>query len=54
MNTNEKMNENLKTYMRENTEKNQNNKADYKKKTTKLWKWILIGGNFFIIGRIIN
>ena len=36
------------------TEKNQNNKADYKKKTRKLWKWIVIGGNFFIISRIIN
>ena len=35
-------------------EKNQNNKADYKKKTRKLWKWIVIGGNFFIISRIIN
>ena len=29
-------------------------KADYKKKTRKLWKWIVIGGNFFIISRIIN
>ena len=34
--------------------KNQNNKADHKKKTRKLWKWIVIGGNFFIISRIIN
>ena len=32
--------------------KNQNNKADHKKKTRKLWKWIVIGGNFFIISRI--
>ena len=35
-------------------EKNQNNKADYKKKTRKLRKWIVTGGNFFIISRIIN
>ena len=28
-------------------EKNQNNKADYRKKTKKLWKWKIIGGNFF-------
>ena len=28
--------------------KNQNNKADYKKKNRKLWKWIVIGGNFFL------
>ena len=28
-------------------EKNQNNKGDYKKKTRKLWKWMVIGGNFF-------
>ena len=35
-------------------EKNQNNKADYQKKTRKLQKWIEIGGNFFIIRRIIN
>ena len=34
--------------------KNQNNKADYKKKTKKLWKWIVIQDNFFIIIRIIN
>ena len=36
------------------TEKNQNNKADYKKKSRKLRKWIVIGGNFLIISRIIN
>ena len=35
-------------------EKNQNNMADYKKKTRKLWKWIVIGGYFFIINKIIN
>ena len=35
-------------------EKNRNNKTDYKKETRKLWKWIVIGGNFFIISRIIN
>ena len=29
-------------------------KTDYKKKTRKLWKWIVIGGNFFIKSRIIN
>ena len=29
-------------------------KADYKKKTRELWKWIVTGGNFFIISRIIN
>ena len=33
-------------------EENQNNKADYKKKTRKLWKRIAIGGNFFTISRI--
>ena len=36
------------------TQKNQNNKAGCKKKTRKLWKWIVIGGNFFIISRIIT
>ena len=35
-------------------EKNQNNKTDYKKKTRKLWKWIVFGGKFFIISGIIN
>ena len=35
------------------TEKNQNKKAGYKKKTRKLWKWIVIGGIFFI-NKIIN
>ena len=35
-------------------EKNQKSKADYNKKTKKLWKWIIIGDNFFIISRIIN
>ena len=35
-------------------QKNQNNKADHKKKTRKLWKWIVIGGNFFVISKIIN
>ena len=35
-------------------EKNQNNKTIYKKKTRKLWEKIVIGGNFFIISRIIN
>ena len=25
--------------------KNQNNKADYKKKTKKWWKWVVIGDN---------
>ena len=35
-------------------EKNQNNKADYNKKTRKLWKWIIIATNFFNISRIIN
>ena len=29
-------------------EKNQNNKADYKKKTRKLQKWVVIGGNFLL------
>ena len=33
---------------------NQSNKADYNKKTRKLQKWIIIGGNFFNISRIIN
>ena len=50
----EEMNENLKTYVLKENRENQNNKADYKKKTRKLWKWIVIGGNFFIISRIIN
>ena len=54
MNTKEEMNENLKTYYKKKKEKNQNNKTDYKQKTRKLWKWIVIGGNFFIIGKIIN
>ena len=54
MNTEEEMNENLKTYVQKKKKENQNNKADYKKKTRKLWKWIVIGGNFFIINRIIN
>ena len=36
------------------TDKNQNNKTDYKKKTRKLWKWIVIGDNFFIINKIIK
>ena len=35
-------------------EKNQINKADYKNKTRKFWKWIVLGGIFFIINRIIN
>ena len=50
----EEMNENLKTYVWKENRENQNNKADYKKKTRKLWKWIVIGGNVFIISRIIN
>ena len=48
------MNEDLKTQVEKKIEKNQNNMTDYKKKTRKLWKWIVIGGNFFIISRIIN
>ena len=28
--------------------------ADYKKKTRKLWKWIVIAGYFFIINKIVN
>ena len=48
------MNENLKTYYKKKIEKNQNNKTDYKQKTRKLWKWIVIGANFFIIRKIIN
>ena len=39
--------------MKRNRE-NQNNKVDYKKKTRKLWKWRVIGGNFFIIKKVIN
>ena len=50
----EEMNENLKTNAEKQIVKNQNNKADFNKKTRKLWKWIIIGGNFFIISRIIN
>ena len=30
-------------------EKNQNNKTDYKKKTRKLWKRIVIGGIIFLL-----
>ena len=47
MNTKEEMNENLskRTYELK-TEKNQNNKAGYKERTRKLWKWIVIGGIF--------
>ena len=29
-------------------EKNQSNKAVYIKKTRKLWKWVVIGGNFLL------
>ena len=36
------------------TDENQNSKADYKNKTRKLWKQIVIGGNFFIINKIIK
>ena len=50
VNTKEEMNENLKIRMK-GKEKNQNNKADYKKKTRKLWKLIVIVGNYFIISR---
>ena len=39
---------------RKKIEKNQNIKADYKKKTRKLWKWTVFGGNLFIISRIMN
>ena len=38
---------------KKNREKS-NNKADYKEKTRKLWKLIIIGSNFFIISRIMN
>ena len=45
MNTKEEMNENLKTYVWKENEKNQNSNADYKKKTRKLWKrrviWVI-------------
>ena len=44
----------IKTYAWKETGKNQNNKVDYKKKTRKLWKWRVIGGNFFIIKKVIN
>ena len=44
MNTKEEMNENLKTWYGKKIKKNQNNKADYKKKSRRLWKWIVIGG----------
>ena len=52
-NTKEEMNEYLKTNVWKENRENENNKADYNKKTRKLWKWIIIGGNF-IICRIIN
>ena len=48
------MNENLKTTYEKKTEKNQNNKTDYKNKTRKLRKWTVIGGNIFIINKIIK
>ena len=55
VNAKEEMNENLKTYLwKKKTDKNQNSKVDYKRKTRKLWKWIVIGGNFFIINKIIK
>ena len=54
VNTKEEMNENLKHTYEKKTEKNQNNKADQKKKTRKLWKWVVIGGYFFIINKKIN
>ena len=54
VNTKEEMNENLKSSVWKENRENQNNKADYEKKTRKLWKWIVIGGNVFIISRIIN
>ena len=44
----------MKSYSEKKTEKNQNSKADYKQQTRKLWKWIVVGGNFLIISRIIN
>ena len=48
------MNENLKSYVLKENRENQNNKADQKKKTRKLWKWVVIGGYFFIINKKIN
>ena len=54
VNTKQDMNENLKTYVWNESRKNQNNKADFNKKTRKFCKWIIIGGNCFIISRIIN
>ena len=35
-------------------EKHQSNKTDYKKKTRRLWKWTVTGGNLFIVSRIIK
>ena len=46
------MNGNLKQTYEKKTEKNQ--KDQLIKKTRKLWKWIVIGGNFFIISKIIT
>ena len=40
--------------MKKKTDKNQNSKIDYKRKTRKLCKWIVIGGNFFVINKIIK
>ena len=54
MNTKEEMNENLKTYVWKENRENQNNNSDYNRKTTKMWKRIVIGGIFFNISRIIN
>ena len=42
------MNENVKAYVWHESRENQNNKADYKKKTRKLWIWVVIGGNFLL------
>ena len=52
VNTKEEMNGNLKHTYEKKTEKNQKDRLI--KKTRKLWKWIVIGGNFFIISKIIT
>ena len=38
----------FKKYVCKENRVKQNNKTDYKKKTRKLWKWIVIGGNLLL------
>ena len=54
MNTKEEMNENWKTYSSRKQRKIRITKQIIKKKTRKLKKWVVTGGKFFIISRIIK